>query len=133
MKLEYYYINLKKSGPLKFPQQGAFFKHCERGFNEVQQWKTTSTSMLDIRGPKENGWKFEYNLYLALTTDNMIAPSSLMQLVSCNYKGNGQTKRCVCLKNNVKWTDFCGCNDKCENTDPSPNFETESLFDEFEI
>ena len=54
-------------------------------------WKATYTLILDTHDPKEYRWNFG-NLYEAQTTDNMVAPSSLTQLVSYNSSNNWQTK-----------------------------------------
>ena len=53
------------------------------------------------------------------TLDN-VAPEELVELVSCNCKGDCTKRWCKCKKNNVPCTDFCGCGDICQNTDAPP-------------
>ena len=54
--------------------------------------------------------------YVAATTDNRIAPDSVIELISCNCRTC--QKKCSCRKKQNNCTDFCGCTNLCENTDP---------------
>ena len=44
----------------------------------------------------------------------------LVTLVSCNCNGECSKNQCTCKKNNVACTGFCGCGDRCVNTDMHP-------------
>ena len=46
------------------------------------------------------------------------APTEIVDL-TCKCKTNCQRGFCRCFAINVDCTDFCGCNDICENTDLS--------------
>ena len=61
--------------------------------------------------------------FVATTTNDSIAPDSVIYETSCSCKGSFDTNRCTCHKNKIVCIDFCGCGDHCENTDPSLSIE----------
>ena len=52
------------------------------------------------------------------STDDIIAPISVIELVSCkSCKSGCTTDRCACYRVGEGCTEFCGCGDVCENVD----------------
>ena len=74
-------------------------------------------SIIDIPNVIENGWEVSDGVIMPVCTRDVIAPEDLVELVSCNCKGNCATKRCKCHKSDEACTDFCGCSDECVNSD----------------
>ena len=63
-------------------------------------------------------------------TDRLIAPTNVLELVSCNCDGKCSSRKCSCVKNNVVCTDYRGCGEYCENADVAPNINDEDIEDE---
>ena len=101
------------------PTLGAFLKHCDRAFHTLRQHATAHKAMIDIGDPLEHGWERIGEEYLPETTAEDIAPGEIIDLTSCKCKTNCQKGYCRCYARNVDCTDFCGCTDICENTDPA--------------
>ena len=55
--------------------------------------------------------------YVPQTSDDNMA-TEIIDLTSCKCKTNCKRGYCWCFAINVECTDFCGCTDICENTDP---------------
>ena len=96
------------------PTHGAFVK-------QINLWANACTATIPVLDPLQYDWKREGNLYLPETTNDNIAPFSVINLVSCQYK-HKCNKRCGCLMNGLVCTNFCNCGDTCENTDPPISF-----------
>ena len=50
-------------------------------------------------------------------TDDLPAPTGLIELSMCSCKSPCQTDRCMCRKNKLLCTEMCKCVDTCENCD----------------
>ena len=70
-------------------------------------------------------------MYFPETTDDDIAPCSVINLISCQCKYKCH-KRCGCRTNGLVCTDFCNCGDTRENTDPPISFTDIAQHDEAE-
>ena len=90
----------------KLPPTAASLQHVLRAFCQIGVWKSAHLSIIDIPILIENGWE---------VSDGGIM-EDLIELVSCNCKGNCATKRCKCHKSDEA-SDFCGCSDECVNSD----------------
>ena len=49
-----------------------------------------------------------------------VAPEGLVDLVTCNCKGDCTKGWCTCKNNKVPCTDACGCGESWQNTDAPP-------------
>ena len=74
-------------------------------------------SIIDIPNVIENGWEVSDGVIMPVCTQDVIAPEDLIELVSCNCKGNCATKWYKCHNSDEACTDFCGCSDECVNSD----------------
>ena len=103
------------------PTKGAFKQHVLRAAHQYLQYKTACKALIDVRNPQDYGWLEMQNEFVPQTTENKIAPDSVVQMVSCNCQ-KGCVKGCNCQKHGEPCTDFCGCTaataDDCQNTDP---------------
>lgn len=75
------------------------------------------------------GWELVDEMFSPIMTDNLPAPSALIEMVSCACKSNCTTNRCQCRKNSLNCTDMCKCED-CENDDYEKTVTDESDDDE---
>ena len=87
------------------------------GLFQILIWSSAHLSIIPEHKPKEFGCGLQGNDYVAQTTDYLIAPKAVVELVSCNCKGHCSSRRCSCAKNKLPCTDYCGCTETCENTD----------------
>ena len=85
----------------------------------MRQWATAFRSIIDIQDPSRHGWKFDGERYIAETTDTLITPQSIIELISCNCKGNCLSRKCGCFNRKLECSDFCGCSVVCEISDPA--------------
>ena len=101
------------------PTPGAFCKHLERTHLQLNIWANANLSMIPYFEPKDKGWEESDEGYAAVTTEELIAPVSMIELVSCKCKkGCKETRFCACKRSGENCTDFCGCCEHgCENTD----------------
>lgn len=99
-----------------------------RVYFQVQQWLGNS----DLNAEKF-GWKHNLQVchrLIPITTDLDPAPPELLSKIRCQCKGNCNTFKCGCYKNQVKCSTACGvcCGTDCLNI-YVPD-ETEDLNDE---
>ena len=64
------------------------------------------------------GWKSADGHFEPITSEDPIAPDSVIELVNCGCKTGCKLLRCSCRKNDICCTDLCACFYFCENTDP---------------
>ena len=100
------------------PTRGSFRQHALRAFHQLRQYKTACEAFINILDPSEYGWIHIGEEFVPHTTDSEMAPNSVVQLVSCNCNKGRCTKKCKCASNDEVCTDFCGCNEHCQNSDP---------------
>ena len=98
------------------PTAGAFLQHVLRAFCQIGVWKSAHLSIIDIPNVIENGCEVSDGMIMPVCTRDVIAPEDLIELVSCNCKGNCARNRCKCHESDEACTDFCGC-DECVNSD----------------
>ena len=113
------------------PTRGAFEKHLQRSFVQINIWANACVAIIPVLDPLQFGWKRESNMYFPETTDDDIAPCSMINLISCQCKYKCH-KRCGCWTNGLVCTDLCNCGDTCGNTDPPISFTDIAQHDEEE-
>ena len=83
-----------------------------------------------------------YNFHRQLEMDGQLelvwmtrpsAPESILEYVSCKCQTGCKTKRCSCLKSDLRYTDLCGCKECNNGQDEEHNLEeTDELFSYFD-
>ena len=120
-KCRYYlFIKNRSNCHLLPPTLGAFEKHLKRTQPQIRIWAKANEPLVPVLEPTEYGWEFDGDGYMPITSDDPIAPNSIIELVSCNCSKGCNTQRCSCRSYNEPCTDYCGCNHgdiSCENTD----------------
>lgn len=61
------------------------------------------------------GWEIENETLVPILTDELPAPTGLIELSMCSCKTNCETNRCSCKKNSLVCTEMCKCSDTCNN------------------
>ena len=64
------------------PTHGAFVKHLRRSFIQINIWANACTATIPVLDPLQYGWKREGNSYFPGTTNDDIAPFSVINLVT---------------------------------------------------
>jgi len=100
------------------PTFGAFVQAVKRAWYASKIFEQGHTLMQNTPNPLELGWRLTNDEFEPITSDDPIAPDSVVELISCGCKGACKSKRCSCRKVDVCCTDLCSCNDACENSDP---------------
>ena len=96
------------------PTDGSAMQHALRTYLQLHDWIFLKSMSLD---PEQYGWCKSFWGYEPIFTDIPIAPANLLKLISCNCSGDCSTRRCSCMKNNVKCVSACGtCHgNQCKN------------------
>lgn len=102
------------------PSPGAFVQHLKRACIPLSVWKSANKNMTVTINPLEYGWEKKDEMLMPVCSADDVAPEGLVDLVTCNCKGDCTKGRCTCKKNNVACTDACGCGEACQNTDAPP-------------
>ena len=78
------------------------------------KWFHAHEAMIPDDPPDENGFEVDDTYgYVPVTTDDLIAPVSIIELVSCKSCQTGcVTNRCACFRVGEACTDFCGCGEE---------------------
>ena len=87
------------------PTQGAAAEHSLRAYLHLHDWMLLRSMSLN---PKDYGWKLRINGYEPILTLDPMAPKELLQFISYNCHGDCNTRRCSCVKNEVKCISACG-------------------------
>ena len=102
------------------PSPGAFLQHVKRACVLLRIWSSANLADTTVPIATDFGWEDCAGVIMPICTEEEIAPEHLVTLVSCNCNGECSKNQCTCKKNNVACTDFCGCGDRCVNTDMRP-------------
>ena len=73
--------------------------------------------VMNLVNSLDYGWTLDGNIYRPIGTEDPIAPNSVIDLTSCNYKGTCATRICSCNNAGLVCSELCDCSEKCENTD----------------
>ena len=76
------------------------------------------------------GWDDLDGQLIPIMTNNLPAPSALLEMSACACNSNCTSNRCKCRKNGFVFTDMCKCT-KCLNTDDQ-NDDGEGSSDEYQ-
>ena len=83
------------------PTSAAARQHSYRVYHQVQQWRGIELQ------PTDWGWKQSQLCITPIPSLQEVAPVTLLQLVSCNCKGDCST-RCDCRRGGLECTGMCG-------------------------
>lgn len=112
------------------PTSAALYQAILRTQYQLLMWHNDIIANPVLPSPKNFGWSWdeEEKMWSAEMTTLPPAPNAIIHLVKCNCaKGNCSTRRCQCMKSDLKYTELCGCadGDECENMNVDDKDSTE--------
>ena len=121
-RCRYFLFTRNQSYPyLLPPTSGAFRKHLDQTHLQLNIWENANISTVPRLEPTNYGWGIDGEDYVPVTTDELIAPVSTIELVSYNCKARCKESRFyACKRSEENCTDVCGCTNSdsgCENKD----------------
>ena len=94
------------------PSSNAAKLHSLRVFFTIQE------GLGNFLDPTEYGYYVRDNRIEPITSSDPVAPLELLKTIVCNCnKSRCSGGKCTCKSYGLNCTEFCGCNDKCENLD----------------
>ena len=100
------------------PTIGALTQGVKRAWYASKVMGQSDVLIQILSDPDIAGWRLDNENFEPITSEESIAPDSVIELVSCGCKRGCKSSRCSCRKLELCCTDLCSCFDFCENTDP---------------
>ena len=97
------------------PTKDALKKHTQRANYQAAVWKLALYTKPEMPSPNGHGWIVENGDIRIDRMDQLPAPLSVLEYISCRCTGNCSSDRCSCSANSPPCTDACMCGNKCEN------------------
>ena len=97
------------------PTKDALKKHTLRANYQAAMWKLALYPKPEIPSLNGHGWIVEDNATRIDWMDQLPAPLSVLEYISCRCTDNCSSGRCSCCANGLPCTDACMCDNKCEN------------------
>ena len=97
------------------PTKDALKKHTQRANYQAAVWKLALYPKPEMPSPNGHGWIVENDDIRIDWMDQLPAPLSVLEYISCRCTGNCSSGRCSCSANSLPCTDACMCGNKCEN------------------
>ena len=97
--------------------------------------KNCTSSIQNLPDPCGFGWELDNGNLVLIMTDDLPAPTGLIELSTCTCKTGCSSGRCTCKKNNLLCTEMCKCSDACENSNCNEKediYESEDEISHFE-
>ena len=79
--------------------------------------KNCSSSIQNLPDPCGFGWELDNGNLVLIMTDDLPAPTDVIEFVMYSCKTGCSSGRCTCKKNNVLCTEMCKGSDEWENGD----------------
>ena len=67
---------------------GVFHQHVKCAHLQSLVFNEADNSVIEMRNSEHFRWMFDVTRYIAIVTDNPIAPGTVISFASCNCKGN---------------------------------------------
>ena len=97
--------------------------------------KKCTSSIQNLSDPCGFGWALDNGNLFPIMTNDLPAPTGLIELSLCSCKTGCSSGRFTCKKNNLLCTEMCKCSDECENSDCNEKediYEIEDEISDFE-
>jgi len=109
------------------PTRDALHQAILRAHYQVLIWNNDTISNPEIPSPEHYGWKLNEDEWVPVTTTQLPAPNSVIQMVKCGcVKTKCDTDKCTCRKAKLDCTDLCGCCDTGEVCDNAEQMKTDT-------
>ena len=115
------------------PNRYSLQQHIKRANLQALAWNRCLSAQLQLPPAAGNGWKLTDGQLELVWMTRPSAPESILEYVSCKCQTGCKTKRCSCLKSDLRCTDLCGCKECNNGQDEEYNLEeTDELFSYFD-
>ena len=94
-----------------------------------------TSSIQTLPDPCGFGWELDNGNLVPVLTDDLPAPTGLIELSMCSCKTGCSPGRCMCKKNRLLCTEMCKCSDTFDNSDcngKEGKYESEDEISDFE-
>lgn len=96
------------------PNDDTLHQHLLRANFQAYIWKHSLSNVLNIPSPCESGWTLEDDELVIRWMRKPCAQDGFLENVTCGCKTGCQSRRCFCLRANIKCTEVCQCSN-CSN------------------
>lgn len=96
------------------PNDDTLHQHLLRANFQAYIWKHSLSNVLNLPSPCESGWTLEDGELVIRWMRKPCAPDGFLENVTCGCKTGCQSRRCSCLRANMKCTEVCQCSN-CSN------------------
>lgn len=88
--------------------------HTSRASYQAHIWKCALQAIISPPSMDDFGWEIKDGQVLVKWMSMPVAPDGILENVNCGCRSGCSTKRCACVRAELKCTGLCGCNN-CMN------------------
>ena len=100
------------------PTSGASRQAALQAACQARKWALSNESYRTLPDPELYGWEIVEGSYCPITSEEKIAPESILNLIMCGCsKSNCCSGHCKGFKKKLMCTPLCKCTENCENDD----------------
>ena len=111
------------------PTKDELLQHVKRANYQSFVWKRALYANPDIPSPIGNGWSLKDDVLEVVWMENLPAPESVLELITCDCRRLKCNASCQCKILSLECTDICKCHANCENV----TYDDQSDSDDEEI
>ena len=104
-----YSVNIRKNLEHVQPTVEALWQKVKRSYYVAYVLKHALDAHPFYPDPTSFGWVLSEDTLAAIATEDLLAPSKMIELTMCSCSTNCLTNRCRCKKYNLVCTDICRC------------------------
>lgn len=97
------------------PTKDELTQHVKRANYQSMIWKRALDVHPDIPSPINNGWESKDDFLEIVWMENLPAPESILEIVTCDCRRLKCGSSCQCQIFGLDCTDICKCHGNCEN------------------
>ena len=111
------------------PTKDELLQHVKRANFQSFVWKKALCANPEIPSPDGNGWSLKDDMLEVTWMENLPAPESVLELITCDCRRSKCNTRCQCKVLSLECTDICKCHANCENV----SYDDHSDLDDEEV
>ena len=107
----------KRKNEVLPPTSDSLKQHVKRANYQTYIWRGSLVPMLNLTSPNEHGWEIEDGYVRPFYMTKEPAPSSLLELTTCNCNKSHCQGNCSCSNIGLSCTEACSCmgDETCSN------------------
>jgi len=107
------------------PTKDELLQHIKRANYQSFIWKRALHANPDIPSPVGNGWSMNGDRLEVVWMENLPAPESVLELITCDCRRLKCNASCQCKILSLECTDICKCHANCENVSYNDESDTD--------